>query len=195
MSENINAKHISEIIGSQKYLLEVVKAQLDSDHIKRYEGTNPLLRSIQQTLESHLHQLDRWLDQIDESKTSSQVRQNLSGTAGKIAAFFESMRSETASRMLRDTYAALSLVTISYTILHAGALATHDGRTAELALEHLNDLTPLVVELSKVIPRVVVNETADDDQRADRSVANRAMEQTHQAWSNIADPTPLDASS
>jgi len=88
--------------------------------------------------------------------------------------------------MLRDTYCALHLVNMSYTMLHSTALALHDQRTAELALQHLRDLTELTVELSRAVPHVVVNELADQHDGADRTVAALASDQTHEAWSAVS---------
>ena len=84
--------------------------------------------------------------------------------------------------MLRDDYTALSLAAISYTMLHTTALALNDQPTAELALRHLKDFTPLITEISRVIPQVVVHELTEDFPTVNMSSATASMRSTQEAW-------------
>lgn len=182
--------YVGEMLAAEKYLYELVKTQAETDDVVRHPETRPVLEPARLILERHVESLDRHLASIGGPTADASVKAAASILGGKIAGFVEKIRSETASRMLRDTYCALSLVTVSYTMLHSTALAMHDRPTADLALQHLNELTPLVVLLSKAVPYVVVNELADTYEDADRAVGPLASNQTHEAWSHTASRVP-----
>ena len=177
--------YLGEMLAAEKYLFELVDAQSQADLIIRYPEAGPAIEPLRSTLEQHIERLDRHLGELGGAPASGSIKQGASVIAGKIEAVFEKMRSETGSRMLRDTYTALSLVTISYTMLHSSALAMGDEPTAEIALSHLFDLTPFVVSLSKVVPYVVVNELDQEYDGVDPTVAAMASNQTHEAWSKV----------
>jgi hypothetical protein len=84
--------------------------------------------------------------------------------------------------MLRHDYTAISLPSISYTMLHTTALALKNDAVANLALGYLKDVSPFVVQLSKVIPPVVVKDLADNDVQLDRAVGQEAVRRTQAAW-------------
>ncbi len=76
----------------------------------------------------------------------------------------------------------LNLAAIGYTMLHTAALAMDDVVTAELALGHLSELTPLVMEVSKVMPSAVVNDLIREVTVANPDAAAPALRNTQQAW-------------
>ena len=73
---------------------------------------------------------------------------------------------------------------ISYGMLHTAALALDEVEIATLAQMHLTDLTPLIVELSEIIPFVLATELADEGKIEDATVAQQAAALYHQAWSH-----------
>jgi hypothetical protein len=186
--------YVGEMLAAEKYLYELVKTQTETNAVVRHPETGPVLEPLRGMLERHVERLDSHLSVMGGATAEASVKGAASVLGGKIAGLFEKVRSETASRMLRDAYCALGLVTVSYTMLHSTALALHDRATADLALEHLNDLTPLVVDLSKVVPYVVVNELADTFDGADRTVGPQASNQTHEAWARVSGAAPVTTS-
>jgi hypothetical protein len=67
-------------------------------------------------------------------------------------------------------------------MLHTTGQALMDEQTADLAVSYLMDYTPLITEISKVIPEVVVGELRDETEVLDPGAAERAVERTQQAW-------------
>jgi hypothetical protein len=88
------------------------------------------------------------------------------------------------SRDLRDDYTSLSLVAMAYTSFHAYGLTVGDERLARLAQQHLKDVTPLLIDISEVLPEVVVREVhAESDFLTDETVGAQAVANTQRAWS------------
>ncbi|HEX2224040.1 MAG TPA: hypothetical protein VHN15_07525, partial [Thermoanaerobaculia bacterium] len=53
---------------------------------------------------------------------------------------------------------------------------------AQLALGNLKELTPLLVELSQFIPKVVLKELAFEGYSIETTVGEQASRNTHEAW-------------
>lgn len=66
-----------------------------------------------------------------------------------VAGVVDEIRDETVSRMVRDDLAALNFAAACYQMLHTTALAMHDKPLADLALKHLEDFAPLIMDLAR----------------------------------------------
>ena len=55
-----------------------------------------------------------------------------------------------------------------------------------MALSNLKDLTPILVDLSKVVCTVVADELDDEDKVYTASVGEQAVKDTQEAWSGRA---------
>ncbi len=84
--------------------------------------------------------------------------------------------------MLRDDSTALSLAATAFSMLYTTALAMRELTIANVSLRHLQEITPLVMDLSKVIPAVVVRELAQDDPSIDTSIVGIVQQNILEAW-------------
>ena len=72
---------------------------------------------------------------------------------------------------------------MAYTSFHAYGLTVGDARIARLAQQHLKDVTPLLIDISEVLPAVVVREVhAESDFLTDETVGAQAVANTQRAW-------------
>jgi hypothetical protein len=102
--------------------------------------------------------------------------------AGVVAGLYDKVRKHPISRLLRDDYTALSLAATAYSMLYTTGLAIRELPIANVALRHLQELTPLVMELSRILPAAVVKELAEDDSNIDQTILGLAQENTLKAW-------------
>ena len=68
-------------------------------------------------------------------------------------------------------------------MLHATAAGLGDGSTAALAKRHLDDFAPIIVEISKTIPAVVLQELSDDGEKVAITAAQLTEDASNEAWS------------
>ena len=71
-------------------------------------------------------------------------------------------------------------------MLHTTALGLKNQEVADLALRNLKGLTPILVDLSKVVCTVVADELDDEDKVYTASVGVQAVRDTQEAWSSDA---------
>lgn len=172
------------MLAVEAHILEAVKQQIEEeDELRKQSQAGPLLRRIEGTLRRHESTLKAKLDQYD-GEAQGGLKQLVTELFGNVAGLYDKLREHPLSRMLRDDYTSLSLVATSYTMMHAYGLAVHDHDIANLAIDHLNDVTPLIMELAELIPRVVVIEVAEqNDFPVDLTVGDAAVANTQATWS------------
>ncbi|MEM8535756.1 MAG: hypothetical protein AAGF95_33325 [Chloroflexota bacterium] len=173
--------YIGDMLAVERHIAEAVKRQSDDDKVKQYAQAYSLIAQINDTLERHTTALEQRLESF-EGNQGNGVKKVVGAVTGAVAGIYDKIREDRVSRMLRDDYTALSLATMSYTMLHTTALAEKDFPTADMALNHLMDLTPLLVQISENIPEVVAQELRDEGKVVDASVAQEAVANTQRAW-------------
>ena len=110
------------------------------------------------------------------------VKEAVATVTGTLAGLYDKIRKHPVSRMLRDDTVALNLAATAYSMLYTTALALRDLPVANVALRHLRGIPPQVIELTKIIPDVIVRELASDDPEIDQTVVALARKNTGEAW-------------
>ncbi len=176
--------YVGDMLALEKHLLEAVKHQREDENANRYAEAVNLIGKIEGVLHGHVAETEQHLGTLGGDPGSG-IKAAISTVAGIAAGVIDRVRPvNTVSKMLRDDYAGLGLDAIGYTMLHTTGLALKSAATADLALRHLTDLSPLIVEISEVIPLVVARELADDGEAVDSTVGPEAVRNTQTAWKN-----------
>lgn len=178
--------YLADMAAVEKHILEAVERQVKDDDFKKLPQALQLVSRIESTLRGHVQTLESQLDKFPGGGVAGAVKGTVTGVLGAFAGLYDKVRSETASRGLRDDYTALNLAAVSYTMLHTSALALGESSTADLALRNLKDLAPLIMQLNEAIPEVVVRELVEQGKPFDASVVQRAARATQEAWSTTA---------
>jgi ferritin-like metal-binding protein YciE len=179
--------YVADMAAVEKHILEAIERQSKDDDIRQFPDAAQWVDRTQGILRRHVTELESHLKNFDGGSVAGTVKEAVTGVLGVFAGLYDKVRKDTASRALRDDYTALSLAAISYTMLHTTALGLSQGTTAQLALANLKELTPLLVELSQLLPKVVLKELAFEGYTIETTVGEQATRNTHEAWqaSNI----------
>lgn len=171
--------YTSDQLALETHFLNAVKKQKSSESVKD-EIVIDLLHELDKTISKNTSELETYLDSF-EDKTLDDIKSKLASFAGSVAGLIDNARSDTVSKIVRDNYTALSMITVGYTMLHTLALANDDESLAEISEKHLKECTNMVTEISKVVPLAVANEVIDDKDKAEE-IGQRALHNTQQAW-------------
>lgn len=174
--------YIADMLAVDKHILEAIERQQKDNDIREFPNALHLIDRIEAVLRRHVQTLETHLEGFPGGGAAGAVKSAVTGIMGAVAGVYDKVRKDITSRALRDDYTALSLSTISYTMLHATALGLRQGATAEIALRHLKNLTPLVMELNEVIPTVVAKELSSEGYDIETGVAQQAVRNTQEAW-------------
>lgn len=176
--------YLADMAAVEKHILEALEKQHQSEDIKQFVNAHQVIHRLMDVLRQHVQTLETHLEGFQGGGTAATVKEAVGGVLGAIAGLYDKVRKDKASRALRDDYTALGLAVISYTMLHTTALGLRQGATAEIALRHLKDLTPIQVELSKIIPQVVLRELSLEGYDVEPALAQNAVRNTQEAWSS-----------
>jgi ferritin-like metal-binding protein YciE len=171
--------YTSDLLALETHFLNAVKKQKSSESVKD-EIVIDLLHELDKTISKNTSELETYLDSF-ENKTLDDIKSKLASFAGSVAGLIDNARSDTVSKIVRDNYTALSMITVGYTMLHTLALANDDNSLAEISEKHLKECTNMVTEISKVVPLAVANEVIDDKDKAEE-IGQKALHNTQQAW-------------
>jgi ferritin-like metal-binding protein YciE len=178
-------QYVSDMLAVEKHIHDAVKRQRDSEKASKFPEAHSIFSRIEAQLDEHIEHLEQHLEMLG-GNGASPIKEAVSAVTGAVAGVYDQVRDEKVSKMLRDDYTALSLASISYTMLHTTGLGLTDHQTADIALRHLKHWTPIVVDISEAIPLVVAQELAEDIPGVSANVGREAVENTQEAWSREA---------
>jgi ferritin-like metal-binding protein YciE len=173
--------YVSDLLALIAHIEVPIDRQLSMDDAANYAEATAIVRDIKAVTEAQRIALDTQLQALGGHPAAG-IKSAWAAFLGAGAAAVNSVRKTKVSKSLRDDYTALSLASISYTMLHATALGLGDTSVASLAQRHLEAITPIIVRISTAIPAVVLQELRDDGEAVNVSAANVSAQQTHQAW-------------
>ena len=173
--------YLSDALALERHIAQPLQRQLDMDESSKFTAAAGLISTIKSLTDSHIANLERQLDAAG-GHAASPVKSAWAQLIGAGAAAVDSARKTKVSKNLRDDYTALALATASYTMLNATALGLGDAGTAQLAKSHLEDYAPVIVQISRALPGVVLEELALDGKDVQISAAQIAEQDTANAW-------------
>lgn len=174
--------YLADMHAVEEHILNAIERQLNDDDLKDYPEATRVVNKLQSTLKQHCSALGAKVDARDGGDLQKAVKDAVGSALGVVAGLYDRVRDDQVSRMIRDDYTATSLATVSYQMLYTTALGLKNQEVASLALRHLKELTPILVDLSKVVCHVVAEELADEDKVFDGTVGAQAVRDTHEAW-------------
>jgi hypothetical protein len=174
--------YVNDMLAVEREAHSAVRRQKHDTNVKQFVEASRVIDRIEDTLDRHIDELQKCLRAMgaDESMLKKAV-----GTAlGAVGGIYDKLRSDDrVSRMLRDDYTAMSFASVCYEMLHTTALAAGDSVVADLAIRHLRDYAPLVIEVTDVLPHVLTDELAAEGKiPVDPAAAREAVRNTRAAW-------------
>ncbi|MDP9291934.1 MAG: hypothetical protein M3O82_06190 [Verrucomicrobiota bacterium] len=182
--------YVNDMVALEKHILEAIERQVDDSRVKARPEVFSLVEKLHRTLHLHVDALENHAAALGGGGGAT-VKAAVTAVAGTFAGIYDKIRKDPVSRMLRDDYTALSLATISYTMLTTTGIAFREETIAGLAERHLRDYTPIVVQLSEIIPPVVADELRDEDASIDSQAGAEAVRRTHKAWTHDVVEKPI----
>jgi hypothetical protein len=113
--------------------------------------------AFEATMDKHLEMLKTRLEGIGES-VASPVQDAASAVAGVVAGAYNAVRSEEASKSIRDDYTFFGHAGMAYLMLHTTTMALGDAETARVAEQGYRDTARMMMEIDRFMPKLVLDE-------------------------------------
>ena len=157
-AERLNS-YITDMHALEVHIEKAISAQ-----IRDLEQDEPevatALTSAHATIAQHAERLERLVTSRDidmGGMVAGGVKKFASAVAGLGAAAVDLVRSEDLPKDLRDDYAAFSLASVGYAMLHASAVVlADDAEVADRALAHRQDYARMASSLEELAPASVL---------------------------------------
>lgn len=177
-------KYLGDMHALESHGLQAITRQSEQLKDAQHPDALTLVMDIRRTLETHVSALEARMTAMGGSPTSP-VKEAASALAGVVAGLYNAVRTEEASKSVRDDYTFLSHSAIAYLMLATSAKALGDHDTEELAETGYRDMARLVMAIDHVIPRLVIAELQQDGLPA-QNVADWAHQFITKAWETRA---------
>jgi hypothetical protein len=186
--------YVGDLLGVLRHCRTTIEHHVDDENLRRISTAGPICRDIYNILDRQINALERRLEALGGATATGTIKDSVTSFTGWITGLYGKMRGETASRMLRDDYTALTFVSVCTTMLHTTALAVGDLATADLTRQFLHEYPPTIMSLGVLVPHAVVADLgADRVPIMDAQAAETAAQNLEDAWrsaSRAAGTTP-----
>ena len=173
--------YVNDMLAVERDLHAAVRRQKEDAAVRKCRDAAPFLERLEDLIDVHLKDVQRCSEAIGDGPSS--IKSMTGSLMGTLAAIYDKLRDDRVSRMLRDDYAALCFACVCYEMLHTVALAANQQEVAEMALAHLRNYAPMVMEIGRIVPRVVMEELLLEGKISGAiAVAEEAAENTQEAW-------------
>ena len=173
--------YVNDVLALERLIKESVASQAKDDDVQSDAETAALLTKISESTEQRIAALKELSESLGGG--AGAVKETVAAVAGMVAGLYDKVRKHAVSRMLRDDYTALALASTAYSMLHTTGLALRSDAVAATARRGLAEVAPLVLQVSHLIPAVVVGELSQDHPDVDHSVIALARQASEEAWS------------
>ncbi len=183
--------YLGDLISVLEHVSQAVAKQASDDDFRRIAHAGRVIDKLHSVLIRQRGDLEAHVKAMGGTSGGGVLKDMLGTVTGALAGLYGKMRGETAARMLRDDYTALSFVTACTTMLHTTALALDDSATAALTFRHIQEYPPLIMALSELLPHAVVADLAADKVPVvNAAAAEEAIQNLNDSWRGASAANP-----
>jgi DNA-binding ferritin-like protein len=178
------AKYIEDMHSLVSHGLQPIRRQLGESQMNDHPEARAAVQEFETVLQRHVDTLGQRLESVGTSPTTA-VQDAAAAVAGIVAGFYNQVRSEAASKSIRDDYTFFSHCAVSWLMLATTAKSLGDHDTEELAEEGYRDVARLIMRIDDLMPTLVVQEL-QQDKLAAQNVTDWARRIVSGAWQRAA---------
>jgi hypothetical protein len=175
------ATYVGDMLVMEQRMRAPIGSQCTDREFDRFSGLEPLLERISGLCDGHITALHEALKSLGVREYSS-VKSVGSNIEGLFATAIDMLPESKVEKELRDDYAALALCTFAYSILLTAAKTHGNGPIAALAQQHLQDYAQAVMQISDLVPVIVVEELRANGIDAPDVAVEQSRSALHAAW-------------
>jgi hypothetical protein len=171
---------LCEVAALEHYLIELLALQqVDS----ALHAQPEMLRFISRVLQVLHQQAGRTVALLETIPGGPvEFTKTTVAMADRFSAYTKKPAARDVIAVLQEDYTLLNLVAMNYTMMHTTALALNDPSSAGLALNHLREITPLVLYASQLMPTLAFLALEERVPGLNRNIITAAVRNTQNAW-------------
>jgi hypothetical protein len=177
---------IGDIVALESHVEEAMDRQLKLK--SNSSATTEAIKRFHDAVRASKQRAVEYREQYG-STPGNPIKELGSNLLGKAAGMVDMLREDSASKALRDDFAAYNLLAVSYTMLHTSSMAFADDQTRAFAEEGLRTYAKLVQEINNVLPEALVadlQENQDDHPVVNPKIAAECRRAIDAIWKQTA---------
>jgi ferritin-like metal-binding protein YciE len=181
------AKYLHDMHSLIGHGHQAIRRQRDQLKDAGHPDAKRLVDGFEATMDQHLAMLKTRLEGMGES-VASPVQDAASAVAGVVAGVYNAVRSEEASKSIRDDYTFFGHAGMAYLMLHTTTMSLGDHETARVAEQGYRDTARMMMEIDHVMPKLVIDELRQNG-FAPKDVSEGCHRLVQSAWQSQSTPT------
>jgi hypothetical protein len=175
-------KYVADLHSLLEHGHKAIKRQRENLKDSDFPEASALVADFEQILDRHTSAFEDQLKSYGES-TGSPVQDTASAVTGFVAGLYNAVRSEEASKSIRDDYTFFSHTAIASLMLHTTCKALGDEQTAMFANNVYRDAAKCIERIDVIMPRLVVHELQKNG-LSPRDASSASHELISSSWGN-----------
>jgi ferritin-like metal-binding protein YciE len=188
-SRDVLAKYLHDMYSLIGHGHQAIRRQREQLKDAGHPEAERAVAGWESKIDRHVAMLEDRLKGIGESVTSP-LQDAAATVAGAAAGLYNAVRSEEASKSVRDDYTFFSHSAMSYFMLHTTAMSLGDQETARLAEQGYRDMAGFCMEIDRLMPGLVIHELEQDGHAA-RDVSADCARLVSEAWRPAGARSPV----
>jgi hypothetical protein len=179
-AQSVLRTYVNDMIAVERDIANALKGQREDEDVQAMPDVQKLIQAAADASQTRHDVLMQCAEALD-GKAGAAVKDAIFAATGVLASLYDKLRKHPVSKMLRDDVTALNLAATCYGMLYTTAVAFDDDAIAQVSLEHLNSLPEEILQMTSILPRVIVDELKKEHPVNDEA-AEIAREAIDQAW-------------
>lgn len=176
-------QYIKDMISVEYDIFKAFSLQLDSDIVKSHSILADLLARAAHESEERIEHLKALSDQ-EGASFSVAVKSGITAVTGTFAGLYGKIHEHSLSRLVRDDIVALNFASVGYGMMLTLGLSTSHNVCTMLASRAVEEMPPMIVHLTDLLPVLVGEELAKDAPLANPAAVQIAGGLIRDAWRN-----------
>lgn len=176
-------QYVNDMIAVERDITNAIRIQVDDEKTNLFPELKSILTRAIQGSDARIHLLQQ-LSEKENATFGAAVKEGVTAVTGTLAGIYGKLREHPVSRMVRDDIVALDVASVGYGMLLTLGLAVGHEECAAIAQRGIEEMPPLIVALTDLLPLIVAEELAEDAPLANPAAVQLATTRIREAWSH-----------
>lgn len=181
--------YVTDVHALVTHGLQAIKRQVDNLQDVSHTDAKVAVGAFASILEKQQRELEARVKELGGS-VKQPVKDAVSAVAGVAAGLINAVRSSETAKSIRDDHTYFSHLGVAWLMLHTTATSLGDTETAALAERGYADTARMIMHVDKILPKIVVEELAEDTSLHPAHVEEQTRKMVQSAWNRQA-PTGI----
>lgn len=181
--------YVTDVHALVTHGLQAIKRQVDNLQDVSHTDAKVAVGAFASILEKQQRELEARVKELGGS-VKQPVKDAVSAVAGVAAGLINAVRSSETAKSIRDDHTYFSHLGVAWLMLHTTATSLGDTETAALAERGYADTARMIMHVDKILPKIVVEELAEDKSLHPAHVEEQTRKMVQSAWNRQA-PTGI----